>query len=278
MFRHWQAYDAMNMHDDRLDVSLDGFEGPLDLLLDLARRQKVDLLALSIIDLADQYLAYIADLKDRRMDVAADYLVMAAWLTYLKSRLLLPKQEAEEPDAEWMAHFLAHRLHRLEAMREAGNRLFGRSLLGQDRFARGAPEPIVTERQTYFDVTLLELARAYGMIQLRKDYAVYEVRRPRIYTMEQALLNLDHVIGGITQWRDLAALMPELLVDAEPEARRSAVAGTFAATLELVRRGRIELRQDKPFAPIEIRARQTDEDQAPPYSGQQGEGGGHDRT
>ncbi len=259
----------MKMNDDALDVALDGFEGPLDLLLDLAKRQKIDLLSLSIVELADQYLNYIADLKRRRIDVAADYLVMAAWLTFLKSRLLLPKEEMEEPDAELMAAFLAHRLQRLEAMREAGGRLFGRSLLGQDRFARGAPEAIVTERQTTFDVTLLELARAYGMIQLRKDYAVYEVRRPRIYTMEQALLNLDHIVGGITQWRDLAGLMPDLLADAEPESRRSAVAGTFAATLELVRRGRIELRQDKPFAPIEIRARHG--------GGQQTQGGDHDQ-
>ena len=246
---------------EQLELQLDGFSGPLDLLLDLARRQKVDLRQISMQALCDQYLEYMANLRGRRIEIAAEYLVMAAWLTYLKSKLLLPVSDKDtEDDAEMMALYLAHRLERLDAMRQSVKRLFARSLLHQDRFVRGQPEPMVIHDRATYDVTLLELVRAYGRVQLKQNHSTYEVKRPKIYTMDIAMENLRQVLGQVVKWRSLQDLLPSILADAEPDMQRSVVAGTFAATLELVRQGQIELRQAKAFAPIEVRVVRRDID------------------
>ena len=239
--------------DEGLVLDIDGYEGPLDLLLTLARQQKVDLRHVSISQLADSYLAFIDAARGLRLDIAADYLVTAAWLAYLKSRLLLPPDpsEAEEPDVAEMAARLAFRLQRLEAMRGAAARLMGRDRLGRDVFARGAPEPLVVDRRTEWRATLLDLLQGYARCGTRAAYTPLHVERPKVYAMEDALKRLGQVLGAVPDWTELRAFLP---VDwREPGLSRSAVASTFAASLELARDGALALRQSEPFGPIELR-------------------------
>ncbi len=240
---------------EALIVDVDGFEGPLDLLLTLSRTQKVDLRKISVLKLAEQYLQFIETARDLRIELAADYLVMAAWLAFLKSRLLLPPDPADEgPSGEDLAAHLAFQLERLQAMREAAAQLMGRDQLGRDFFARGIPESIERVRRVRHTATLLDLMQAYSRIRTRDDFRPYVMDRHNVLTMEQALDRMRSLIGFAGDWTDLASYMPEGW-EADPGRRRSATASTFAATLELAKEGRIELRQGEMFAPIQIRKR-----------------------
>jgi segregation and condensation protein A len=236
-----------------LIVDVDGFEGPLDLLLTLARHQKVDLAKISILALADQYLTFIEAARKVRLELAADYLVMAAWLAYLKSRLLLPEPETldGEPTGAQMAAALAFQLQRLEAMRDVAGKLMALPQLGHDFFGRGAPEPIPVVRMPVYSVKLYDLLRAYGAIANRKQGGMLRILPTDIYSMDDALQRLGEMLGQSLDWQALFSFLP-------PDWReglrgRSAVAATFAATLEVVRSGRAELRQDGTFGPIYLR-------------------------
>ena len=235
-----------------LIVDLDGYEGPLDVLLALAREHRVDLTRISILDLAEQYLAFIADARGLRLEIAADYLVMAAWLAYLKSRLLLPETEVdEEPSVAEMAAALAFRLRRLEAMREAAARLMGRDRLGRDMFARGAPEGVRVVRSSVFELSLYELLKAYAEHSVQRDTPPFAITPAAVYSVQSALGRLGGLLGGMADWTRLeACLPPELAGDSR---LRSALASTFAASLELARSGEVELRQSDAFGPIHLR-------------------------
>lgn len=238
--------------DEALIVDVGGFEGPLDLLLTLARSQKLDLMQISVLALAEQYLAFVEHARALRIELAADYLVMAAWLAYLKSRLLLPPDpEAEGPSAEDLAAHLAFQLERLDAMRRAAAQLMARDRLGQDRFARGAPEPVIRDRVTQWQVGLIDLMRAYARLRTRDEFRPFAFERTDVFTMEQALDRLRGMIGFAGDWTDLASFLPEGWGD--PRRRRSALAACFAASLELARQGRLEIRQTDAFAPIDLR-------------------------
>ena len=236
-----------------LVVDLEGYEGPIDMLLTLAREQKVDLTKISILQLADQYLAYIGAARRLRLEIAADYLVMAAWLAYLKSRLLLPEPAPEdEPTGAELAAALTHQLQRLEAMQQAGARLMARPQLGRDVFARGAPEGLPRVLKPVYEATLYDLLRAYGDQRQRKEQAVLHIEAPELFSMDDALQRLGRILGRVPDWRSLMSFLPPGLHGGIVE--RSAVAATFAASLELVRSGRLQLRQDSTFGPIYIRS------------------------
>ena len=236
-----------------LVVDLEGYEGPIDVLLTLAREQKVDITKISILRLADQYLAFIAAARRLSLEIAADYLVMAAWLAYLKSRLLLPQPaEAAEPSGEEMAAALAHQLLRLEAMQQAGQRLFARDLLGRDVFPRGAPEGLPRVLVPVYDATLYDLLKAYGEERSRNETGILRIEAPELYSMDDALQRLSRLLGRMPEWRTLASFLPPGLVPGLVQ--RSAVAATFAASLELVRAGKLQLRQDAAFGPIYLRS------------------------
>ena len=235
-----------------LVVDLDGYQGPLDVLLTLARQQKVDLARLSILDLADQYLAFIAEARHLRLELAADYLVMAAWLAYLKSRLLLPRApEDEGPSAAELAADLTLRLRQLQAMREAGERLMRRPRLGSDVFARGEPEDVTPTERPVYEVTLHDLLKSYAARRGRTEVGTLRIAPPPLVSMDEALHRLRRVIGGVPDWQVLNRFLPEAF--SSDLVRRSAVAATFAASLELVRAGDARLRQDSPFGPIYLR-------------------------
>jgi segregation and condensation protein A len=237
----------------KLVLELDGYEGPIDLLLSLARDQKVDLGKISILALADQYLDFIARQRQLRLEIAADYLVMAAWLAYLKSRLLLPQPlEDDEPDAIELAAVLEHRLRLLAAIQTAGGRLMSRPRLGHDVFARGMPEGLAVVAVPVYDLGLYELLRAYGENRRRAGYAVLAIEPSAFHSVEEALKRLSRFLGHVPDWRDLTNFLPEELRG--ELLLRSAFAATFAATLELARCGRIELRQDRTFGPIYLRS------------------------
>jgi segregation and condensation protein A len=242
---------------EALVVDVDGFEGPLDLLLTLARSQKVDLRRISILRLAEQYLGFVEAAKRLRIELAADYLVMAAWLAFLKSRLLLPPDPAEDgPSGEEMAAHLAFQLERLEAMREAAARLMARDQLGRDVFARGAVERVARQVRVVHTGTLIELLRAYARIRTREDFAPLHLARESVLTMEQALERMRGLIGAAVDWVELSAWLPAEWTEA-PERRRSATAASLAAALELVKAGRLELRQEAAFRPIYLRQREV---------------------
>ena len=246
---------AQRQADEVLRVDVSGFEGPLDLLLTLSRMQKVDLMQVSVLELADQYLTFVEQARALRIELAADYLVMAAWLAFLKSRLLLPPDpETEGPSAEDMAAHLAFQLERLQAMREAAARLMARDRLGQQRFARGAPETVTRTRKVAWQATLIDLMRAYARLRTKDEFRPFAFDRQNVFTMEQALDRVRGMIGYVGDWTTLASFLPEGW-DGDPARVRSATAATFAATLELARQGRIELRQSETFAPITIRRR-----------------------
>jgi len=228
---------------EQLVLDLDGFEGPIDLLLALVREQKVDLGKISILALADQYLAFISRQRFLRIEVAADYLVMAAWLAYMKSRLLLPQPpEDDEPSGAELAAELEHRLRLLE----------GRPRLGHDVFLRGAPEGLAVIAVPVYELSLYELLRAYGESRHRAKITVLAIEPSGFYSMDDALQRLAHFLGRVPDWRELTRFLPEGLRG--EVFLRSALAATFTATLELARRGRIELRQDRAFGPIYLRS------------------------
>ena len=237
----------------RLFVDLDGYEGPLDMLLALAREQKVDLARISILQLADQYLDYIERARELDLDIAADHLVMAAWLAYLKSRLLLPDPPGDdEPSGEELAAALAFQLRRLKAMRESGERLMARPRLGRDVFARGAPEGLRIVRHPVFEVTLYELLQGYADHKIRTSAGSFTVEPSRLLSMDQALRYVAGRLGKSKSWQLLASFLPPGLAD--DIIGRAAVAATFAASLELARLGAVKLRQAAPFAPLFLRA------------------------
>lgn len=235
---------------DRLQLDLEGWEGPLDLLLTLARAQKVDLAGISILSLVDQYLAYIADARRLKLEIAADYLVMAAWLAYLKSCLLLPKDPGVEPDPDALAMRLQLRLQRLDAMRDAGARLMARDRLGRDVFLRSRPEGLPLVRHRRWDADLYDLIAAYGQVRARTEPVVHIVARRPVMTLEEALVRLEKLVGARLDWARLESFLPSTQ---DPEYRRSALASSFVATLELARQGRIQLAQEGPFAPLMVK-------------------------
>ncbi|MGB0922619.1 MAG: segregation and condensation protein A [Alphaproteobacteria bacterium] len=241
--------------EQALVVQFEAFEGPLDLLLTLARAQKVDLREISILALAEQYLDYIQELRKTRLELAADYLVMAAWLAFLKSRLIIPAEESDEegPSGEEMAALLAFRLQRLEAMRKAAAQLFARDQLGRDVFFRGMPEGIRVVRKTHWQASLYDLLSAYGDGRSREALANYEPPKKEVFSMEMALRQLEMIVGHVPDWATLQTFLPEAW-SGEPQKFRSALAATFAASLEMVRDGRLELQQSETFGPIYLRS------------------------
>ncbi|UOA27045.1 ScpA family protein [Pseudosulfitobacter sp. DSM 107133] len=238
---------------EALIVDVDGFEGPLDLLLTLSRTQKVDLRKVSVLQLARQYLAFVEKAKALRLELAADYLVMAAWLAFLKSRLLLPPDPTEEgPSGEELAAHLAFQLERLQAMRDAAARLMARDQLGRDFFARGQSEMVTRVRKVTYSATLLDLMQGYARIRTRDDFRPFVMDRDSVFTMEQALERMRGLIGYAGDWTEISSYLPDGW-DGDPVRRRSATAATFAASLELVKEGHLEIRQSEMFAPIQLR-------------------------
>jgi segregation and condensation protein A len=237
-----------------LVLDLDGYEGPIDLLLALAREQKVDLARISILELADQYLAFVAAQRQLQLEIAADYLVMAAWLAYLKSRLLLPDPPADEdgPTASELAEALAHRLRLLEAMQRAGTALMAQPQLGRDVFRRGAPEGLDMIDQPVFELSLYELLKAYGVNHRRQHGQVLTILPSAYQSLSDAMEHLAQFVGRVPDWRELFAFLPDDLRGGP--LRRSTLAATFAATLELAKAGRVELRQDRAFGPLYLRS------------------------
>lgn len=236
--------------EDVLQLSLEGFEGPLDLLLNLARTQKVDLHQISILTLVEQYLDHLENARALRLEIAADYLVMAAWLAYLKSCLLLPKNPTQDPSPEELAALLQLRLQRLDAMREAGARLMGRDRLDRDVFRRGAPEGLRQVRKSKWQISLFELAAAYGQLRARSAPVMHVVARREVVTLEEAIERVAALVGSAIQWTKLEHFL-EPTTDSERS--RSSLASSFVAALELARQGKVELRQAEHFAPLELR-------------------------
>jgi segregation and condensation protein A len=240
--------------EPELHVDVDGFEGPLDLLLELARRQKVDLHRISILALAEQYLAFIEEARVTRLELAADYLVMAAWLAYLKSRLLLPEPaKGEEPSASDLATALALRLRRLEAIREAARRLTERHQLGRDVFARGAPEPVEIRREPVWQATLYDLLSVYARQRQKRLNARVAMPARRVWSLVEAREALGRLLGEAQDWTALDGYLVRYM--AEPQMRPTVLASALSATLEMAREGQLAIRQDKPFAPVWVRRR-----------------------
>ncbi|WP_137158123.1 ScpA family protein [Rhizobium sp. FKL33] len=235
-----------------LVIDVGGFEGPLDLLLHLARNQKVDLARISVLALAEQYLDFIESARRVRLELAADYLVMAAWLAYLKSRLLIPQAPKDDgPSGEELAATLAYRLRRLEAIRDAAMRLVNRNRLGRDFFARGAPEFIPDERKSAYDASLYDLLSAYANLRQRQAITNVTIQRRKVWSLADARLMLARIVGALDDWTALDTFL--IRYAADPEERATAIASSFAATLELIRERRIEVRQEGAFQPIFMR-------------------------
>ncbi|MDE8650378.1 segregation and condensation protein A [Novosphingobium album (ex Liu et al. 2023)] len=252
----WDGVASAGTANAALYLELDGWEGPLDLLLDLARRQKVDLRRISILDLVDQYLTYIERAEALRLELAADYLVMAAWLAYLKSALLLPREEQEDPSPEELALRLQLRLQRLGAMREAAARLIARDRLGRDVFARGAPEGLRVDRRNRWQCEWFDLVRAYGDVKVRAEPVVHMVRERMVMTLDSALSRVSAMLGVALDWMELREFLPPPREGewADPRLRRSALASSFVAALELARTGQAQLAQDEIFGPLRLKA------------------------
>ncbi len=248
----WETFKPLdrNTGEPSLVVDVDGFEGPLDLLLALARSQKVDITRISILALAEQYLTFIEEVRKLRLELAADYLVMAAWLAYLKSRLLLPEAETDEPSGEELAAELAFRLQRLEAMRDAAARLANRDRLGRDVFARGSPEPVEIVKKSEYSATLYDLLSAYAARRQEQSISIVHVRRRTVWSLKEARDLLGTVIGSLADWAPMHIFLSPYLTT---EASATVTASAFGASLELVREGQIDLRQTEAFAPLYIR-------------------------
>lgn len=241
--------------DETLVVDVEGFEGPLDLLLALARTQKVDLARISVLALAQQYLDFINEARRLRLEIAADYLVMAAWLAFLKSKLLLPSEPSEEgePTGAELAALLAFRLKRLHAMREVSAQLMTRKRLGRDVFARGLPEPTRITRKSIYEANVYDLLKAYSQQRQRTATRTWQVRQRTVWSLKEARDELERLLGITCDWAPLDQLLAEFLV--EPELRKTALASSFTATLEMTREGALEISQSKLFAPLLIRRR-----------------------
>jgi segregation and condensation protein A len=238
--------------DTELVLDLDGFEGPIDVLLTLARDQKVDLKKISILELADQYLSFVAKARKLRLELAADYLVMAAWLAYLKSRLLLPEPPADgEPSGAELAAALAFQLQRLAAMQKAGAALLALPQLGRDVFRRGWPEPLKVVQIPVYDLTLYDLLKAYGTHPGRRREGMLHITPLNLFSMDDALKRIGDLLGQVLDWTVLKHFLPE--GQQSPLQRRAAVAATFAASLEMTRSGVLEIRQDGTFGQIYLR-------------------------
>ncbi|MCH9808908.1 MAG: segregation/condensation protein A [Alphaproteobacteria bacterium] len=250
-----ERVEAGELDDDQLRVDVEGFEGPLDLLLALARTQKVDLASLSVLALAEQYLKFIEEAQRLRLEVAAEYLVMAAWLAYLKSKLLLPKEDedGDVASAEEMAQRLAFRLMRLEAMRDAAAKLMTRPRLGRDVFVRGRPEKVNVVRERKWSAEVVDLLQAYASSRQRTAKVVHRVRMRKVWSIKEARVHLQRLIGRAVPggWSDFDRFIAEYLPPEEDA--RTVRASSFGATLEMARDGLVELRQDEPFAPIYMR-------------------------
>ena len=240
---------------DRLIVDVEGFGGPLDLLLALARTQKVDLAKISVLALAQQYLDFISEARSLRLEIAADYLVMAAWLAFLKSKLLLPAEPSEEgePSGEELAALLAFRLKRLDAMRDAAARLMTRKRLGRDVFPRGLPEPVRVTRNSTYEANVYDLLKAYSQQRQRNSTRTLHMEKRTVWSLKEARDELERLLGIACDWAPLDLLLAEFLV--EPEIRKTALASSFTATLEMTREGALEIRQLKSFAPLLVRRR-----------------------
>jgi segregation and condensation protein A len=240
-----------------LVIDVDGFEGPLDVLLTLARTQKVDMRKISVLQLARQYLAFVEEAKRLRLELAADYLGLAAWLASIKSRLLLPQDPTEDgPSGEELAAHLAFQLERLEAMRRSAAKLMARDQLGRDFFARGIPEDVTTKKTIIYKASVLDLMQAYARLRTKENFKpLHMEERDRIFTMEQALDRMKGLIGHAIEWGTLQQFLPDGWQN-DPKMRRSATASTFAAMLELVKLGKLDLRQNGTFDPIEIRRKE----------------------
>jgi segregation and condensation protein A len=253
-FQEGQAFDVPSEQSGAaFVVDLEGFEGPIDVLLSLARDHKLDITQISMVALADQYLTFVAEARRQNLELAADYLVMAAWLAYMKSRLLLPDLDGEdEPTGEEMAAALAFQLKRLQSMQDAGEQLMARRQLGIDFFRRGEPEIFRRTFNTVWDASLFDLLKAYGDQHRRKESGgPLHIEPFEMYTMEDALLRLRRLLGPVPEWRSLWAFLPEDLRSSLK--LRSAVAATFAASLEMAREGYLKLQQSGTFGPIHIR-------------------------
>jgi len=243
---------------ETLIVDVDGFEGPLDLLLSLSRAQKVDLRKISVLDLAVQYLGFIEKARKLRIELAADYLVMAAWLAFLKSRLLLPPDPTMAgPTGDELAAHLAFQLERLQAMRDAAAKLMARDRLGRDRFVRGVTEDVTRRKTVTYSANLLDLMQGYARIRTRDDFRPFVMDRDSVFTMEQALQRMRGLIGFTGHWTDILSYLPDGWTD-DPKKRRSATASTFAASLELAKEGKIVIRQDEIFSSIQIKRADRD--------------------
>ncbi|RUV18938.1 MAG: segregation/condensation protein A [Mesorhizobium sp.] len=255
MDRLWAENDDSRVTGDpSLVVDVAGFEGPLDLLLHLARTQKVDLARISILALVEQYLTFVETARALRLELAADYLVMAAWLAFLKSKLLIPKQPGDEGESgEELAAVLQFRLKRLEAMRDASARLVNRNRLGRDVFARGMPEMVIVEKRNAYSASLYDLLTAYAQQRQKQAINNVTIARRGVWSLKDARDILTRLVGAARDWTALESFLIAYMTS--PEERRTAIASSFAATLELVRDGTMDVRQDQTFAPIYLRGR-----------------------
>lgn len=259
MDRLWADDGALRAEERATDepelvVDVTGFEGPLDLLLHLARNQKVDLTRISVLALAEQYLGFIEKVRELRLEIAADYLVMAAWLAFLKSKLLIPKQKDETGESgEELAAVLQFRLQRLEAMRDAAARLVNRNRLGRDVFARGMPETVIVEKRSQFSATLYDLLSAYAAERQRRAMSNVRIAHRKVWSLKDARELLTRVMGELRDWASLDTFLIDYLTT--PEQRSTAIASSFAASLEMVREGAIEIRQEAAFKPLYLRGR-----------------------
>jgi len=250
----WEEPLHARLSEPQLVIDIDGFEGPLDLLLHLSRNQKVDLTRISIVALVDQYLAFIHEAQRLRLEVAADYLVMAAWLAYLKSRLLIPKKSNDdEPSGEGLAELLQFQLRRLEAMREKAFELMQRNQLGRQFFKRGLPEMVIVEKKHLYSTTLYELLIAYASIRQKNSIKQVELGQRKVWSLKTARNILQRLLGKAQDWVSLDEYLLAYILS--PDEERTARASLFATSLEMVREGGVELRQSQPFAPIYIRCR-----------------------
>ena len=250
----WSSAEPVDrtLSDPDFTVDVDGFEGPLDLLLAMARTQKVDLAKISILELARQYLKFVEEARKLRLELAADYLVMAAWLAYLKSRLLLPAPEGDpEPTGEELANQLAFRLQRLEAMREAANQLVNRDRLGRDIFARGDPEPVVVDKIQNYTASLFDLLSAYASQRQRESVNTVQIAHRQVWSLSEAREILTRLMGKLADWTPLDVFLSEYVIS--DDERAGVIASSFAASLEMVREGKLEIRQSETFAPIYLR-------------------------
>lgn len=250
----WESDTERSSGDPALVIDVNGFEGPLDLLLHLARNQKVDLARISVLALAEQYLVFVDRARALRLELAADYLVMAAWLAYLKSKLLIPKTPGDDGQSgEEMAAVLQFRLKRLEAMRDAAAKLVNRNRLGRERFIRGMPELVVVEKNSRYKASLYDLLTAYAAQRQRRAISRVSIAQRTVWSLKEARTILKRLIGEMRDWTALDQFL--LAYIATPAERKTAVASAFAASLELVREGQLEIRQESAFKPIYLRPR-----------------------